>query len=759
MGHNPSQPGAAPGGIPHQLVGHMGVSGPGPQINAAALMGGMPPGAGNPNAHAMQHLSPAQAQMFHHPQLNQMYAANNPALQQQMQQHRLQMLQQQQHARQALMTHGAFGAMNTAGMGIPLGQMNPAQAAQMAALRRMPVASPMHLQQAQLAQQQQGQPMNPNMMAHQLALQQQQMQMNQQGGNPNQHPMNPQHLNQMQQAQLAALQAQQAQQAQAEARMQAQAQAQAQHQAAQAAQAQQQGPGQSQQAQQVPQPPPGQQQQQPPPPGQGGPGANGSAPTPGATQGHTPQPNPQQQPQAPPQTPQVTQAQQQAQMIAQVQQAQQQQAQQQQAQQQAQQQHAANLASLMQQRRDQMALKGGMHQLKMLQFCEQLSGFPGSKGRDDLDYWNKFVQHFFSQKGIFRHTILVRDGEDQGQEKQYEIAYPALARYFHTHFESGVKHMQLVLDKGTAERPLPNDCHLIENQKASLVYWFEDNSHLVAQGILRVQFDSESRFDLFEFQTTAHEEYISRRVVIQAARPAHNWVKEWRSLNQQDPKQSPELTKKGKPKPAKVPARAPPDLDLPHSVVKSGMGITEAVYQFLEMVEIMNQMGPLFGYYHAHPGLAPYAALDQYVSQINAQINASAPQGMNGQQMAQGGPRTPGFGQFQMGASPAMANSMLPGSPHITGSPIPGQMAAPTMQLQPSQQGSSSGPSANTSPAQNSNKRRRPSTVKNEDEAPTSAPTPAAMGTPQLNGVQIKGKQPPTPRMQKRHKTGNNPGV
>lgn len=73
MAHNPSQPGSTPGGMPHQLVGHMGVSGPGPQMNAAALMAGMPPGAGNPNAHAMQHLSPAQAQMFHQQQqMNQM---------------------------------------------------------------------------------------------------------------------------------------------------------------------------------------------------------------------------------------------------------------------------------------------------------------------------------------------------------------------------------------------------------------------------------------------------------------------------------------------------------------------------------------------------------------------------------------------------------------------------------------------------------------------------------------------------------------
>src|SRR4051812_13462336 len=145
------------------------------------------------------------------------------------------------------------------------------------------------------------------------------------------------------------------------------------------------------------------------------------------------------------------------------------------------------------------------------------------------------------------------------------------------------------------------------------------------------------------------------------------------------------------------------------------------------MVEIMGQMNPLFGYYHSHPGLAPYAALDQYVGHINASAQA-----MGGPPMPQGGPRTPGFGQFQMGASPAMTNSKLPGSPHIVGSPVPGQMAAPMMQLQASQQGTnSSGPSANTSPAQNSNKRRRPSTVKAEEDAPVSAPTPVPIGTPQ----------------------------
>src|SRR3569833_707339 len=72
MAHNPSQPGAQPGGIPQHLTAHMGVSGLGPLVNPTTMMGGMPPGAG-PNAHAMQHLNPQQAQLFHQQQqLNQM---------------------------------------------------------------------------------------------------------------------------------------------------------------------------------------------------------------------------------------------------------------------------------------------------------------------------------------------------------------------------------------------------------------------------------------------------------------------------------------------------------------------------------------------------------------------------------------------------------------------------------------------------------------------------------------------------------------
>ncbi|EQK98185.1 Topoisomerase II-associated protein PAT1 [Ophiocordyceps sinensis CO18] len=377
-----------------------------------------------------------------------------------------------------------------------------------------------------------------------------------------------------------------------------------------------------------------------------------------------------------------------------------------------------------------------------MQFGECLSGFPGARGKDDLSYWNMFVGRFFSANGVFRHSLHFGDGEDT-TNKQYEIAYPAIARYFHTHYASGVKSMQLILDRGMTDRPLAADSHCMENARASFVYWFETGSHLVATGTLRAHFDTELKFELLEFFTTGHEEYISRKQVIDAAKPAHMWFKEWHKANAQDGKQSPEMSKKSKAKQLKSPQTQPPEVlvDLPDSAVNS-KGVTEAVHQFLEIVEVMGQMNPLFGFCHSNPGVGPYAALEQYVSTY---INGGPP-AMNGHAVPQG-PRTPSFGQFAMGASPPTTHMNLPGSPHI-GSPAPGQMQAPGMQLQPSQQGTSSGgPSANTSPA--SNKRRRPSGIKEEDGS--GAPTPVGSG-PQMNGAPNRANKPPTPRMPKRVK-------
>ncbi|KAI8661788.1 hypothetical protein NCS55_01049900 [Fusarium keratoplasticum] len=687
MPHNPGQQGAPNAGIPHQFGG--------PMVSA--------PGA--------QHLNPAQQQMFQQQQLQ--HFGNPQAIAAMRQQ---QLLQHQQQARH-LMAQQAFQANMQGGMPMNMAQMNlnPQQLHQLRAARM----GPQH-------------PQAQAIMAQQLALQQQQHQQQQQaahaqqqmqgGPNPGQPmQMNAQSMQNMQQNQLAAASLQNQMANQQGQQPQGQPQPQPQSQPQQPGQQPQQTPQQSSQAgtpaptgpqtpAQTPNSTPAQPNQMPP-----GHSQPQVPQTPAQSQAQ-PQPQPQAQPQPQPQAP--TQ-QQQHQMNAAAQQL-----------------AIQNSMLQQQQRRDNMK---GQCLLKLMQFSEHLSGYPGSKGRDDLSYWNAFVARFFSQNGVFRHSLHITDAEDT-TDKQYEIAYPAIARYFHTHFGSGVKNMQLIMDKGVTDRPLPGDCHCIENSKASLVYWFETGSHLVASGTLRAQFDAEQKIELFEFLTTSHEEYISRKQVIDAAKPAHMWMKEWHKANSQDGK-SPELSKKGKGRQLKSPQTQPPEVlvDLPEAAVNS-KGVTQAVFQFLEIVEVMGQMNPLFGFFHSNPGLGPYQALEQYVA---TQINGVPPT-MNGQPMPPGA-RTPSFGQFPMGASPATAHMNLPGSPHI-GSPAPGHMQAPGMQMQQSQQGTgSSGPSANTSPA--SNKRRRPSAVKEEDGS--GAPTPATNGMP-------RNAKPPTPRMTKRLK-GNPP--
>lgn len=90
--------------------------------------------------------------------------------------------------------------------------------------------------------------------------------------------------------------------------------------------------------------------------------------------------------------------------------------------------------------------------------------------------------------------------------------------------------------------------------------------------------------DLFEFACDGHEEYVSRKLVTQAARPAHNWLKEWNKVNSPpDSKQSPEMSKKTKAKQLKSPQSQPPDFNLPQSIIKESVGLTGAMSQFLEV--------------------------------------------------------------------------------------------------------------------------------------------------------------------------------
>lgn len=81
---------------------------------------------------------------------------------------------------------------------------------------------------------------------------------------------------------------------------------------------------------------------------------------------------------------------------------------------------------------------------------------------------------------------------DEQTTKQYEITFPALARYFCTHFESGVKNMQMIMEKGT-EKELPNNCNYISSEKSSFIYWFENGSQVSANKSILVRYGSNKK--------------------------------------------------------------------------------------------------------------------------------------------------------------------------------------------------------------------------------------------------------------------------
>lgn len=158
-----------------------------------------------------------------------------------------------------------------------------------------------------------------------------------------------------------------------------------------------------------------------------------------------------------------------------------------------QQQQAAAAAAAMLQQRQGEKFKGQCL-MRLMQFADHLSNFgvsskplemymasgaqkmaaQGTKQRDDLLYWLNFVDRFFSPRGVLRHSVWI---VDEHSNKQYEITFPALARYFHTHFESGIKNMQMIMERGS-EKELPNNGHYIESQKSSFVYWFDNGSQV-----------------------------------------------------------------------------------------------------------------------------------------------------------------------------------------------------------------------------------------------------------------------------------------
>ncbi len=126
----------------------------------------------------------------------------------------------------------------------------------------------------------------------------------------------------------------------------------------------------------------------------------------------------------------------------------------------------------------------GSSVLKLLNFGDSLSSCLKQQSLDrqesqvkpatEMILWQEFVARFFSASGVLRQQFWC--STDQST-KQYEISTSALARYYWTHFTSGVQNIRMVLEDAT-EKDLPYGEHVVVESKSCFIYSFA-NGHQV----------------------------------------------------------------------------------------------------------------------------------------------------------------------------------------------------------------------------------------------------------------------------------------
>ncbi|EXJ95424.1 hypothetical protein A1O1_00545 [Capronia coronata CBS 617.96] len=381
-------------------------------------------------------------------------------------------------------------------------------------------------------------------------------------------------------------------------------------------------------------------------------------------------------------------------------------------------------------------MMGGQCILQLIMYQDTLA-YPDRP--NDLEYWEQTIARYFSPFGSIRQQLF----SSKNGDKSFQLQFPSLARYYHTHFASGVKQI-LLQSYDHNQSKLPNGGVHIWSSNASLTYVFHNDIRVTTTGQLRVVFDELAKIEHLNISTSGWQEYIPRNVLLQPPSP--------------ETKQSPKINKNVKRAQGKAAGASAPPI-IPSSGV-GDWGVPNHVFQFLEVAEVMTAMGPLMEYFHTHPGIGIKETLYRVThenAQAMAQVNNARMQNhmartANGQ-VQYANPMNPGMNGPTMMNSPGMGHLGVPqaqGSPLMGGpvhTPSPAQNPAAggvAMMHQMSAQGSnlsgSQGPSTNTSPNV-SNKRRRASAVKLEEENAGGESTGAnkVKPSPKIGGKRQKG--------------------
>jgi LIM-domain binding protein len=198
--------------------------------------------------------------------------------------------------------------------------------------------------------------------------------------------------------------------------------------------------------------------------------------------------------------------------------------------------------------------------LQLIMFQDSLAS---PEQPNDLSYWEALIRKYFSVFGCLKQQYF--NSRNQS-DKSFQLLFPSLARFFLTHFSTGIKQILLQSYDHTQSRTANgNTC--VKSESASLTYVFHNDIRVTTQGQLFVVFDESNKILRFDLSTHQWQEYIPKSILLNPPSP--------------DQKQSPKMNKnlkkvQGQGKPSS------PGLNIPSSGI-GDYGVPPRIVSFLEV--------------------------------------------------------------------------------------------------------------------------------------------------------------------------------
>lgn len=177
----------------------------------------------------------------------------------------------------------------------------------------------------------------------------------------------------------------------------------------------------------------------------------------------------------------------------------------------------------------------------------------------DIEYWQEVIHKYFSPHASVRQQVYSRANN---HDKSFQLNYPILARFYHSHFQNGVKQI-LMQSFEHSQEMLPNGGTHLYTTKATLTYVYNNNVRVITHGHIRVNFDIEQKIEHLYIAIKGWTEFIPRTLAVSLTSPEQS-------------RQSPRMNKKNPQRPTPQIPRIPPS-------PVGGYGVPDQLIQFFEV--------------------------------------------------------------------------------------------------------------------------------------------------------------------------------